>query len=408
MYAIVANCNYNGLSVIQELGRHGVDVRAFDSVKSIGYLSKYSSFVRCPDPAFNEDDFIAFLLEYGSRQPDRGVFFPTNDHWAVAISKHRDVLMAYYEIVAPPYEAIKTIIEKNEFYRWSDQFGYPVPKTWRLSNSSEIPSEAFPLVGKPEFRRTVSNDAASRKLQAYLDQNRFKVFDDRNDLVNYLGKHQHYLDYFVVQQYVRGLSDAMFTVGIYADRSSNVRAIFSGRKVRGFPPDHGDCILGQAEAIPAHVINTVKAICKSLNYTGIAEFEFKRDDVSGEFFLIEINPRSWSWVGITPACGVSLPWLAFRDITGQEIPEITVSKSEDGQVKYVKILEDFDNCMWGNQRMGYLSWSFTFREWRKTLNAEKLIIAEYQPDDIKPAIYALAIYFRRIIARYAKRLLRRH
>ena len=46
-------------------------------------------------------------------------------------------------------------------------------------------------------------------------------------------------------------------------------------------------------------------IVKDLNYSGIAEFEYKKDLSTGRYRLIEVNPRSWSWIGITPACGVS-------------------------------------------------------------------------------------------------------
>lgn len=407
MYVIVANCHYNGLSIIQELGRRGIDVRAFDSVRSIGTRSRYATFVRCPDPGYNEDAFIAFLVQYGCAQTERGIIFPTNDHWAVAISKHRKVLDEFYELVVPPFQAIQTIIEKNNFYTWAEVYGFPVPKTWRLEATGNIPSDSFPLVGKPEFRRTASNDITSRKLQSYLDRNRFQVLNNPQELASFATEHQLYARHFVVQPYINGLSDSMFTVGVYADRSSKVRGIFSGRKVRGFPPDHGDCVLGQVETVPADVINITKEICETIRYTGIAEFEFKQDAITGRYFLIEINPRSWSWIGITSACGVSLPWLAFQDLSGQEIPELTASKVEDGRVKYVKILQDFQNCLWRNKRAGQVAWSLSVNDWLKSLQADNLVIAEYQPDDLMPTVYAAIGYVRAKLSSMAKGLVRR-
>jgi D-aspartate ligase len=407
MYAIVANCHYNGLSIIQELGRHGVDVRALDSARSIGTRSKYATFVRCPDPSYNENAFIAFLIKYGAEQHDRGVLFPTNDQWAVAISKHRNVLHEFFELVAPPFQAIEIIIEKYKFYQWAQGYGYPVPKTWRLESVGDIPCDVFPVVVKPEFRRTASNDICSLQLQTYLDQNRFHVANRKRELESFVALQKEYARHFVVQQYVRGLSDAMFTVGVYADRTSKVRGIFSGRKVRGFPPDHGDCILGQVETVPAHVINITKEICETICYSGIAEFEFKRDAATGQYILIEINPRSWSWIGITPACGVSLAWLAFQDLAGDEIPALTISTEQDGQVKYVKILQDFENCIWRNKRAGHVAWSFSVQEWRRTLAAEDLVVAEYQPDDLCPTFYAITGYVRRLFSSIGKGLFKR-
>jgi hypothetical protein len=184
----------------------------------------------------------------------------------------------------------------------------------------------------------------------------------------------------------------MFTVGVYADKSSNVRGLFTGRKVRGFPPGYGDCVLGQTETVPAEVKKVVFDICKQLGFSGIAEFEFKRDAITGEFFLIEINPRSWSWIGITPAAGVSLPWLAFQDLSKKEIPTLLESKFQNGAVKYVKLLQDFDNCLWRNKLAGYPAWDFSIWDWVRSLRAECLVIAEYSPDDLKPSLYAGCVY----------------
>lgn len=392
MYAVVANCHFNGLSIIQELGRKGVDVRAFDSVRSVGTTSKYASYERCPNPGYDESEFIKFLLQYGAAQNRRGVIFPTNDHWAVAISKHRDTLSSYYEVVAPPFSAMQTIIQKNDFYCWAEKNGFPVPQTWKLKFGKILRDDAFPLVGKPEFRRTASNDATSTDLYSYLDRNRFVVLNNADELSVFAEKHKLYADHFVLQRYVQGLSDAMFTVGVYVDKSSTVRAVFSGRKVRGFPPDHGDCIVGQVEGVPEHLIDITKDICKRLGFTGIAEFEFKRDSISGQYFLIEVNPRSWSWIGITPYCGVSLPWLAYQDLIGKEIPNVTKSAAKDGSIKYVKLFQDFENCMWKNKGLGFSIWSYSFRDWLRSLKADKIVVAEFQVDDLFPSIYCLFNY----------------
>ena len=68
MYAVVANCQYNGLSIIQELGRNRIDVFAFDCVRSVGSFSRYAKFFRCPNPSIDEEAFIQFLLAFGAKQ----------------------------------------------------------------------------------------------------------------------------------------------------------------------------------------------------------------------------------------------------------------------------------------------------------------------------------------------------
>ena len=48
---------------------------------------------------------------------------------------------------------------------------------------------------------------------------------------------------------------------------------------------------------------------------------FKRDCRTGEFLLLEINPRVSQWGILTTRCGVNLPWLAWRDAQGLPAPD---------------------------------------------------------------------------------------
>ena len=73
--AIVFNCHYNGLSIIQELGQHGVKCIAMDAVRSIGTYSRYAEYQKCPDPTESESAFIEFLYSYCAREKEKPVVF---------------------------------------------------------------------------------------------------------------------------------------------------------------------------------------------------------------------------------------------------------------------------------------------------------------------------------------------
>jgi predicted ATP-grasp superfamily ATP-dependent carboligase len=389
MTALVFNCNYNGLAIIQELGRRGVAVRALDRRRSVGTASRYSKYHCCPDPGIAENDFISFLLDMAPEFADKPVLFPTNDQWAIAISRYKEKLSEFYIPCVADHAAIDLVIQKQNFYDWGSSRGYPVPRSWRGTAIRDIPDDAFPLAAKPEFRRTATNDPTASARSRVLDENRLTILRSREEVAAFRERHASLIECFLFQEYVEGLSDCMYTVGIYADVRHEVVAMFTGRKVRGYPPDIGDCVVGQVEDVPQSLKKLTRLICKEIGYHGIAEFEFKRDAVTGEYKLIEINPRSWSWVGITPACGVSLPWIAYSDLTGLEIPETSECDLPDGSVKYVKLIEDWQNCMWRNRRAGYLQWDKSFREWRRSLKADRVVLAEFAPDDIRPGIYAV-------------------
>jgi D-aspartate ligase len=118
-----------------------------------------------------------------------------------------------------------------------------------------------------------------------------------------------------------------------------------------------------------------------LGYSGIAEFEFKKDPLTGEFRLIEINPRSWSWIGITPACDVSLPWIAYADLTGVDSVEYTESTVGNGEVVYLKLLADLRNCLHSYRKIGYPEYHMGLWAWLKEMSGKKRVYAEFSWDD---------------------------
>ena len=398
MTALVFNCHYNGLSIIQELGWRGVEVLALDCVRSVGTYSRFARFYRCPNPQTEESAFINYLMQLGPQFVKKPVLFPTNDHWAVAVSRHKEILSQYYFPCVADYSAVQLVIEKQRFHDWALANGYPAPRSWQSDVAREIPDESFPLAAKPEYRRIASNDRETGDRSRVFDQMRLTVLKNREELKAFEQRHRDLLPYFLFQEYVPGLSDSMFTVGIYADRQYKVKGMFTGRKVRGYPPDIGDCIVGQVEEMPGEIKELVKSMCKEIGYHGIAEFEFKRDITSGQYKIIEINPRSWSWIGITPACGVSLPWIAYADLTSIENVSYAESTAPTGSVKYVKILEDMKNCLYGYRRLGFHEWNMTPLQWWKSLRAEKIICAEFAKDDILIGIRAIYDFLKSIVA----------
>lgn len=394
--AIVFNCFYNGLNVIRTLGKHGVSVIALDFHKNIGTRSRYANYLQCPDPSKNENKFIKFLINLGKSFTSKPVIIPTNDIWVLAASKHYDELKEYYHLCFSRFETVDMILNKNEFYRWAVEKEVSVPGTWKYSQIDQIEDDHFPVIVKPENRRPLGE---SPDIYQKLDNNRIKVADNKQELKDYYETNKDISQHLITQEYVKGMSDSMYTVGIYS-KNGKVRAIFTGRKVRGYPADYGDCVVGQVESMPDNVIDEVKVMCAELNYTGIAEFEYKKDSVTGSFRLIEINPRSWSWVGITPACGVNLPQIAFDDLRNEYSgPEILYSNKPDGSIKYVRLLEDMKNSLVMYKKKGCPVWHRSLFSWIKSLKCEKLVIAEWEWGDSKPLFFTTINMLYRIIKR---------
>lgn len=388
--SFVFNCHYNGLSIIQELGRHGVPVYALDSVRSVGTASRYARYWPCPDPLCDEEAFIRFLIEKGGEFDQKPVLFPTNDHWATAIARHKSELEQWYLPCVADGPVVDLLIGKDRFYRWAMERNYPVPRLYSADEVLQGDGNIFPLIAKPIARRSPNLCVDHHDIDVFLDTHRMTVIHNIPEFNQFITRYADYLDYFLFQEYVPGMADCMYTVGIYANRQHEVLGLFSGRKVRGFPPDIGDCVVGQAEKVPEEITACVKDMVRDLGYSGIAEFEFKKDPSTGKFRLIEINPRSWSWIGITPACGVSLPWIAYADLTGIEPVGYIESTVKNGEVVYLKIIEDLQNCLHSYRKIGYPEYHQSLPAWLKEMRGKKKVFAEFSWDDPSVALYVLS------------------
>jgi predicted ATP-grasp superfamily ATP-dependent carboligase len=329
-------------------------------------------------------------VENGDRFEEKPVLFPTNDQWTVTIARYKTRLEKWYRPCVADDNVVELLINKAQFYKWGMEHDYPVPKIYSPEDLERSDSRLFPIIAKPNARRIPDLCANNANLGSFLDTHRMTILRDFNEYKDFLARYCEYIDFFLFQEYVAGMADQMYTIGIYANREHEILGLFSGRKVRGFPPDIGDCIVGQGERMPEEIISCVKEIVRKLKYSGIAEFEFKKDSLTGELRLIEINPRSWSWIGITPACGVSLPWIAYSDMTGIEHVAFKRSNVEDGRVIYLKLISDLQNCLFSYKKMGYPQLHKSPFEWMREMRGKEKIFAEFSRDDPLVSLHALA------------------
>lgn len=395
MTALVFNCDFNGLAIIQSLGRRGIDVRALDCTRSIGTHSRFAQYLPCPDPLVDEAGFIDFLLGQATASKERPVLFATNDHWLMAVSRHRDQLQQHYHCCAPTADTAELLLDKARFGRWAMLVGLTVPRSWGAEELYSINEEYFPLVAKPIVRRRSGNTSDGANKARSADRFRLRVCASQDELVAVLRSAAEAGVDCILQERVPGDSSDMRTIGLFAV-DGDVKGVFSGRKVRGYPPEHGDCIVGESWQAPATLIDECVYAIRLLGFTGIAEFEFMHDRRKDVYRLIEINPRSWSWIGVTGASGVDLPWIAYSHFRregncglGNGYNQVNRVEPERRTVRYAKVLQDLPNCLLWNSRAGRPDWRMTIRQWIDDYRGKKVVLAEFSRDDPRVAFFAI-------------------
>ncbi|MBN1260733.1 MAG: ATP-grasp domain-containing protein [Anaerolineae bacterium] len=311
MQALVVNCQRNGLGVIRALGSKGVRVIAVDHARSApGLRSRYAHRKEIVvKPAVDEEAFVAALADLGEkhREGNEQIFLiPTNDEYVLTLARYWERLEPWFE---PVFETDTAILlqcmDKAQTYRLAVRTGVPTPRTLFSPVSAEsLADMLLPAIVKPANRRdpenirkgvvrlTVCRDLAA--LQAVTDALAAQEVP------------------FVIQAFIPGGDDQLYTAGVFSYQGE-LCAAFTGRKIRQFPPRAGQCALGEIVNEP-RIVEYSERLLRAAKFTGIAQVEFKKQD--GEFYLLEINPRSWSWNSLATFSGVNLPWIGCQTVAG--------------------------------------------------------------------------------------------
>jgi predicted ATP-grasp superfamily ATP-dependent carboligase len=313
--AVVAEVGWaNGLAAIRSLGRHGLRVIAVDSRSyALGFRSRYAEPRLAPDPIDDEDGYIATFKAIAAETNDVLPVFPTHDEYLNALARHAGDLGERYRFPFPSWDMLESIQSKRHQLDTAESIGFPIPRTFHPRSAEEAQAAGaelgFPLIVKPAanvgFRRT-------HNVQLFRCENATELARAFEEAAPFEP---------MVQELVPGGAEEMYTLGSYLSADGEALGLFSGRKVRQTRGFTGVARVGEAVWVD-EVVEQGLALLRALSFHGISQVEMIRDPRDGRYKLIEVNPRLWQWHGLAAACGVDLPWIAYRDLIGERLPPV--------------------------------------------------------------------------------------
>jgi D-aspartate ligase len=358
--AVVVDVGWvNGLAAIRSLGRAGIRVLALDHRPSaLGFRSRYAEPVVTPDPQ-DEEAFVSFLA---GLEVERAPIFATHDEPLNAIARGANRLGDRFLYPFPPWEVLARIQTKRGQLETAEAAGVPTPRTAHPASAGEARAAAeligFPVLVKPSstegFKRRFGRQAfrcesAAEVERAYAEGEPYRP---------------------MVQELIPGGDDELYTLGSYLSRDGDALGLFCGRKLRQTPPGVGTCRVGEARWVD-EVVDGGLRLLRALGFHGLSQVEFKRDPRDGSYKLMEVNPRLFQWHGLAAACGVDLPLIAYRDLTGERVEPV----SANGRRK---------------------RWAITLQAGESpALQRPPYVDAVFARDDLKPALVQVARLLRR-------------
>lgn len=364
--AIVIEGHVQGLSNTRSLGELGIPVYVLDVTHCLAQHSKYcTKYFRCPK--FKSEEFITFLIELAQKERLQGWFLiGSNDHIVENLSLHAEELALYYTMLVPPKEQLYNIIDKMTLVSIAHSCGTHVPATCDINTIDKTKDFNYPLLIKGREGLSFYKVTHQKAIQV----------NNQEELLSKTKEIALLTSDLMIQELIpfdkqnRVVSFTCFAI------NGEIQAYWMGKKLREHPIKYGTATMSESVFIP-QILDEAKPLVKILNYTGICEIEFMRDNREGYYKLIEINPRTWLWVGLAKECGVDYAKMMYKYVNGIEQSYPTTYKVG---VKWRNALTDF---VFGMQAIirGYV----TIKEYVASIKG-KINRAIWSWDDIMPGL----------------------
>lgn len=306
--------HHGGLGVIRSLGRlgvpmYGVHEQPWAPAANSRYLhGRWFGLPGCTD--------VDRVLEGLSRLADRigrpAVLIPTDDAAALLLAEHGDELRPAFLFSAPPRDLPRRLAGKYSMYQLCQELDVPSPRTALpgcLAEAEDFAARTgFPLIAKLSTPWRSGGRIRSTT-----------VLRDRAELIDLYAESTRHDAGLMLQEFVPAArGDDWFFHG-YCDAGSTCRPAFTGVKHRSYPAHAGLTSLGHSVDEPI-LRDHITRLLARLNFRGIVDLDLRKDARTGQYQLLDFNPRLGAQFRLFQnTAGVDVVRAAYLDLTGQRV-----------------------------------------------------------------------------------------
>jgi D-aspartate ligase len=307
--------HHGGLGVIRSLGRAGVPVYGVHEgpwapAASSRYLA--GRFFWQPSPA-DADRVLTGLLHLAERIGQPSVLLATDDAGAIFLAERGHDLRRWFLFPDPPRNLPRRLAGKYSLYETCLELSVSSPRTVTPSSLDAARSFAsaagYPLIAKLTTPWTMGGRLRSTSVLASQEE-----LDRGYEACARSGAG------LMLQEFIRGGPGSDWFFHGYCDANSICRPAFTGVKERSYPAAAGLTSLGRSAA-NEELREKVTSLLAKLGYRGILDLDIRFDERSGEYNLLDFNPRLGAQFRVfRDTAGTDVALAAYLDLTNQPIP----------------------------------------------------------------------------------------
>ena len=308
-----------GLTVIRELGEHGVPVHAIArSREGIGLYSKWTTarYIRPLD----DDATIALLNRIATEHGARFLLGVSERDLRFIRSAADSARLPGLKALVPSADKLAVVGDKLATYAVAKEVGIPLAATWHPPAGHE-PGEppedlVFPCILKWSNPEEVQRWLADRNI-AWL---KAEYCYDRDELRRSLARYQPLGRYPLVQAFCPGTGLGHM---IFIDQGEALLRL-QHRRVAEWPPEGGTSTV--CESLPlsvnASLFSKSEALLRRIGWQGAAMVEYRFDRQTGKTALMEVNGRFWGSLPLAYHAGTPFAWYTYAVLGLGERPSL--------------------------------------------------------------------------------------
>ncbi|MHB9288173.1 ATP-grasp domain-containing protein [Halobacteriales archaeon Cl-PHB] len=285
---------------LRSLGKRGVHTIAVsEQAAPPGFASKYvDETVRVPS---FEDDLLAYkegLLALARRDDVRAIA-TLREVDVYVLSRYYDEFAAHVGPTWPDMPTLRTAQDRLRLVEAADAAGVAAPETKRFGDvddwdRDQIVKGRYGLLAGEYVDAMDDTDYATVESTRYLDPG---VDPDADEIYDAFGHEP------IVQEYVPGDEFALWAL---YDEGEAVATCLK-RQVRAYKYEGGTSVCRETVELPA-LERAGRQLLDQLDWHGPAAVQFKRHPDTGEFVLLEVNPRFWVSLACAVRAGLDFPY----------------------------------------------------------------------------------------------------
>lgn len=271
-------------------------------------VSRHCDRVEAVPPSHELGAYADALLDLAER-PDVRTIVPHRPQDPYVLAKHRDAFRAHVDLVVPSAATLRRVHDRERLFAAARDADVPIPETRSLEDATDWTADRI-VKSRYNILTADYHDGVDRGDSEIVKSITFVPAGDDLDPTAIRAEMGHDP---IVQEHVDG--DGEYVFAALYDHGEPV-ATFQHRQLRGDSWTGGGGAYRESVAVP-ELEAAGRAILDHLEWHGLACLEYVRDATSGEFKLLEINPRMWQSLGTAAAAGAAFPYWYWQVATGR-------------------------------------------------------------------------------------------